>query len=176
MNTWQMTVESPIQAITLTATSKGIARLHLGAKDPLKEAPSGAPGFLKATADQLAAYFAGDLKTFDVPLDLQGTPFQKRVWEALLQIPFGQTWSYEQQALWLGNIKLTRAVGAANGRNPVAIIVPCHRVIGKNGTLTGYAGGVDKKQSLLELESGGRLLDTRLQQKPKRAVETWLAM
>jgi len=101
---------------------------------------------------QLRAYFRGALRVFDVPLDMQGTPFQKRVWRELEQIPFGETRSYSQIAEAVGAGKAVRAVGAANGANPVPIVVPCHRVIGGSGRLTGYGGGLELKKRLLELE------------------------
>ena len=110
-------------------------------------------------AEQLDAYFAGELRDFDVPLDMRGTPFQRRVWQALLSIPYGETRSYGEIAAAIGAPSASRAVGAANGNNPVSIIVPCHRVIGANGRLTGYGGGVHRKDALLALESGpARLL------------------
>ena len=102
--------------------------------------------------DQLAAYFAGELTEFNVDLDLAGTEFQRRVWGALCQIPYGETWSYSQLAGKIGSSRACRAVGLANGRNPVAIIVPCHRVIGANGSLVGYGGGLDRKALLLDHE------------------------
>ncbi|MCX5662366.1 MAG: methylated-DNA--[protein]-cysteine S-methyltransferase [Planctomycetota bacterium] len=104
--------------------------------------------------EQLAEYFAGERTAFDVPIKLVGGPFQQRVWEELVRIPFGETITYGQLAHRVGNPKASRAVGHANGRNPVAIIVPCHRVIGANGTLTGYAGGLENKQWLLAWERG----------------------
>lgn len=104
------------------------------------------------TARQLEEYFQGTRKTFDLPLRMNGTEFQKQVWEALLTIPYGETRSYSELAEQIGRPKAARAVGMANHRNPIAILVPCHRVIGKNGSLTGYAGGIDKKEMLLELE------------------------
>ena len=104
------------------------------------------------TERQLGEYFAGKRKSFSVALDMRGTRFQKDVWEALLAIPFGETRSYGQLAKQLGNPRATRAVGAANGRNPVSIIVPCHRVIGSSGKLTGFAGGLETKAHLLSLE------------------------
>jgi methylated-DNA-[protein]-cysteine S-methyltransferase len=101
-------------------------------------------------------YFAGRRNTFSVPLDMDGTKFQKNVWDALANIPFGETRTYGQLAKQLGNPKAMRAVGAANGRNPVAIVVPCHRVIGADGKLTGFAGGLEAKAHLLNLESPKR--------------------
>lgn len=103
-------------------------------------------------AHELAEYFAGRSRVFQVPLDLLGTPFQKRVWQALLEIPYGETWSYGRQAHHIGQPTASRAVAAANGQNKVSIIVPCHRVIGSNGQLTGYGGGLPRKQYLLDLE------------------------
>lgn len=105
--------------------------------------------------EQLAEYFAGERKQFDAPLRLAGTPFQQQVWRELTRIPFGQTISYAQLAQRIGRPTATRAVGHANGRNPISIIVPCHRVIGATGELTGYGGGLDKKEWLLEWERRG---------------------
>ncbi len=104
-------------------------------------------------ADQLDAYFAGKLRRFSVPLNLRGTPFQRQVWEQLFKIPYGEIRSYGQIAKALGRPKSARPVGQAVGRNPISIIVPCHRVIGTNGKLTGYGGGLHRKQALLELEA-----------------------
>ena len=101
---------------------------------------------------QLEQYFAGQRQQFDLPLDFQGTTFQQQVWQALLVIPYGETRSYKEIAVQLGNEKAVRAVGAANGKNPISIIAPCHRVIGSSGALVGFAGGLDKKQILLSLE------------------------
>ena len=107
---------------------------------------------LEEAKQQLAEYFAGQRQAFDLPLRMQGTPFQQKVWAALREIPYGETRSYGQIAAQVGNPKAGRAVGMANNRNPIAIIVPCHRVIGANGSLTGYAGGLSVKQELLALE------------------------
>lgn len=109
---------------------------------------------LTRTEAELKEYFAGKRGGFSIPLDLRGTSFQKQVWEALLGIPFGETRTYSQLAARLGNPKAARAIGAANGRNPISIIVPCHRVIGSSGELTGFAGGLDAKAHLLGLEEG----------------------
>jgi methylated-DNA-[protein]-cysteine S-methyltransferase len=111
------------------------------------------PGAFGAAVDQLEAYFAGELMDFDVELDLRGTEFQRRVWKALLTIPFGETRSYGEIAEQIGAPGAARAVGLANGHNPIAIVVPCHRVIGANGSLTGFGGGLDRKRTLLELEN-----------------------
>ena len=107
---------------------------------------------LKEAFRQLEAYLAGGLKTFALPLAPAGTPFQRRVWAVLETVPYGETWSYKQVAAAIGNPKATRAVGMANNRNPIAIVIPCHRVIGADGTLVGYGGGLDLKRRLLELE------------------------
>ena len=114
----------------------------------LTEAP-----FREAIA-QLDAYFAGRLRRFDLALAPEGTPFQREVWSALTEIPYGKTVSYSELARWIGRPAATRAVGAANGRNPLPIVVPCHRVIGANGSLTGFGGGLSIKRRLLDLEAG----------------------
>lgn len=108
---------------------------------------------LLETQKQLNEYFAGQRQKFDVPLDFEGTEFQQKVWQALLTIPFGETRSYKQIAEQIGNVKAVRAVGAANGKNPISIIAPCHRVVGTNGKLVGFAGGLENKDVLLKLES-----------------------
>ena len=108
---------------------------------------------LLETQKQLCEYFAGTRQQFDLPLDFEGTVFQKKVWQALLSIPFGETRSYRDIAEQVGNIKAVRAVGAANGKNPISIIAPCHRVVGVNGKLVGFAGGLNNKEILLRLES-----------------------
>ncbi len=112
--------------------------------------------------EELAEYFAGERQTFDVPLKLAGAPFQQRVWRELVRIPFGTTITYGELARRLGRPTASRAVGHANSRNPISIIVPCHRVIGADGKLTGYAGGIDKKQWLLEWEREARQCAVRI--------------
>ncbi|MCW7944153.1 cysteine methyltransferase [Streptomyces hygroscopicus] len=107
--------------------------------------------------DQLEAYFAGELKEFTLELRLEGTPFQRRVWQQLCLVPYGETRSYGELAEALGSPSASRAVGLANGKNPIGIIVPCHRVVGANGSLTGYGGGLDRKKRLLDFESGAAL-------------------
>lgn len=111
---------------------------------------------LQETVRQLQEYFAGERTEFSIPLAPQGTEFQKKVWKALLRIPYGETRSYGEIAQMVGNSKASRAVGMANHNNPIPILIPCHRVIGKNGKLTGYAGGLEKKTALLELERSGK--------------------
>jgi len=108
---------------------------------------------LLETQKQLNEYFSGQRQVFDLPLDFEGTEFQQKVWQALLTIPFGETRSYKQIAEQLGNVKAVRAVGAANGKNPISIIAPCHRVVGTSGKLVGFAGGLENKEILLKLES-----------------------
>lgn len=108
---------------------------------------------LLETQKQLNEYFSGQRKVFDLPLDFEGTEFQEKVWQVLLTIPFGETRSYKQIAEQIGNVKAVRAVGAANGKNPISIIAPCHRVVGANGKLVGFAGGLENKDILLKLET-----------------------
>jgi methylated-DNA-[protein]-cysteine S-methyltransferase len=151
------TIPSPVGELKLVASDKGLAailwendgpdRVKLGA---MTEQP--AHPVLVEAARQIGDYFAGARKTFSVPLDFHGTEFQKSVWAALLTIPFGETRSYAEIARQVGRPTAFRAVGAANGRNPISIIAPCHRVIGTNGTLTGFAGGLEAKALLLGLE------------------------
>lgn len=119
------------------------------------------PGHFTAVKDQLAEYFTGDRQTFDIALSFQGTPFQMKVWSALREIPYGALVSYQWIARRIGSPNAVRAVGAANGRNPISIIVPCHRVIGKNGRLAGYGGGLDVKQRLIQLENPAALENQR---------------
>lgn len=112
------------------------------------------PEILREAIKQFDEYFKGTRKEFDLKCEMVGTEFQKSVWKALTEIPYGETWSYKQQAIAIGNEKATRAVGGANSKNLISIIIPCHRVVGSNKSLTGYAGGLDKKKWLLEHESG----------------------
>ena len=159
MSSFYKTIPSPVGALKLVASDKGLTailwendkpgRVRLG---DMIEDPDNA--ILIETERQLGAYFAGTLTAFTVPLDFAGTDFQKSVWHALLTIPFGETRSYAEIARQIGRPSAVRAVGAANGRNPISIIAPCHRVIGSNGALTGFAGGLAAKERLLGLESG----------------------
>ena len=154
--TAQTTIKTPLGTLLLARTANGLAGVWFEGQthhpEPLTVVRRPDDALLRRAADQLHAYFAGETLAFDVPLDLQGTPFQRRVWQALLAIPGGQTRSYGQIARALGSAAAVRAVGGAVGRNPVSVIVPCHRVIGSDGSLTGYAGGVDRKRALLKLE------------------------
>ncbi|WP_078084051.1 methylated-DNA--[protein]-cysteine S-methyltransferase [Microbulbifer mangrovi] len=142
--------------IGIAASEAGLVGIDLqGGKRPLpvKEGwQRGANRWTDAAAEQLLAYFAGERQAFDLPLDASGTPFQQSVWRALCAIPFGETRSYRELAEAIGNPKAVRAVARANGANPLSIVVPCHRVIGADGTLTGYAGGLEMKARLLALE------------------------
>jgi methylated-DNA-[protein]-cysteine S-methyltransferase len=131
------------------------AEVHRMARYGISLPEPGSGPVLEATVAQLADYFDRRLKVFDVPLDLRGTPFQKAVWEELLTIPYGKTLTYGEIAMEVEHPRAFQAVGQANGANPVAIIVPCHRVVGRNGALTGYAAGVERKAALLQLEQAG---------------------
>ena len=148
-------VDSPVGPLTLVATNGALTGLYMDQQRHLPPAGTfGAPDatlFTEAIA-QLQAYFAGQRSEFTLPLALAGTPFQQRVWTALQDVPFGQTISYGQLAARIGQPGAARAVGLANGRNPVSIVVPCHRVVGSTGRLTGYGGGLQRKQYLLALE------------------------
>jgi methylated-DNA-[protein]-cysteine S-methyltransferase len=143
-------VETPIGPLLLTAED---GRLSGVAFADSAEARSSEPVLLEAEA-QLRAYFDGERERFELPLAPRGTPFQVSVWEALLEIPYGSTTTYSELAAAIGRPSACRAVGAANGRNPLAVIVPCHRVIGAAGALTGYGGGLERKRLLLALEAG----------------------
>jgi methylated-DNA-[protein]-cysteine S-methyltransferase len=141
-------VETPIGTLWLSATRDGLAEVAFA-----ERAAPGAPRELLAeAAGQLRAYFAGELERFDLPLAPHGTPFQRGVWDAVSAIPYGSTASYSEIAAAVGRPRACRAVGAANGRNPLAIVVPCHRVVGAAGALTGYGGGLERKRALLDLE------------------------
>jgi methylated-DNA-[protein]-cysteine S-methyltransferase len=152
------TMVSPVGELKLVASDKGLAAILWENDDPnrirLGEATENAMHpVLVETECQLKDYFAGKRNAFSVLLDFKGTEFQKKVWQALLEIPFGETRSYGDIAKQIGSAKAVRAVGAANGKNPISIIAPCHRVIGANGKLTGFAGGLETKAFLLNLEN-----------------------
>jgi methylated-DNA-[protein]-cysteine S-methyltransferase len=158
MTLHRKTIASPVGTLTLVASDAGLVailweddrpdRVRLGALSDAPDHP-----LLVHAERELGDYFAGRLTRFTVPLDMRGTDFQTSVWRALLTIPFGETRSYAEIATQIGRPTATRAVGAANGRNPISIIAPCHRVIGTNGALTGFAGGLAAKEYLLGLES-----------------------
>lgn len=144
-------IQSPVGLLKLTAGDTALTGVWLNAKGTPDRGR--ASGVLAEVEQQLAAYFAGKLQTFDLPLVLSGTPFQCEVWTMLRYIPFGETCSYAELADRIGRPAAVRAVGAANGQNPIPIVIPCHRVIGKNGTLTGFGGGLPMKKWLLTHES-----------------------
>ncbi len=139
--------------VSMQRSAIGINRIHLSSAAGPSPARISDPLLAEAAA-QMAAYFDGKLRCFDLPLDLGGTDFQRRVWDQLLEIPYGETRTYAQLAAAIRHPAATRAVGGANGQNPVAIIVPCHRVIRTGGGLGGYGGGLDAKRALLDLERG----------------------
>jgi methylated-DNA-[protein]-cysteine S-methyltransferase len=143
---------SPVGTIRLLAAGGALVGLHLDGRRDDRWLP--ADGFLDGVAGQLQEYFAGTRTTFDLPVHLMGTPFQVQVWSALADIPYGSTASYGEIARRVGRPGSARAVGAANGQNPVSIVVPCHRVIGAGGALTGYGWGVERKAWLLDHEQG----------------------
>ncbi|WP_406456863.1 methylated-DNA--[protein]-cysteine S-methyltransferase [Streptomyces sp. NBC_00876] len=149
--------DSPYGPLTLVATDGVLSGLYMtGQRHRPPEETFGVPdpGPFDEVIEQLDAYFAGELREFDLPLHLDGTPFQRSVWAGLRRIPYGETRSYGELAENLGKPGASRAVGLANGKNPIGIIVPCHRVIGASGGLTGYGGGLDRKQRLLAFENG----------------------
>ena len=157
------TIDSPVGALTLVAGDGGLVAILWAQDDPSRVrlgAMADDPdyGVLADTAVQLDGYFAGTRRAFDVPLDFRGTAFQRSVWAALMTIPYGETRSYTAIATQIGHPGASRAVGAANGRNPISIIAPCHRVIGSTGRLTGFAGGLAAKEWLLALEQRGTRL------------------
>jgi methylated-DNA-[protein]-cysteine S-methyltransferase len=146
------TIDSPLGELLIASDGHSLTAVHMNGtpgpgwrRDPVP---------LREGADQLHAYFAGELREFDLPLAAAGTPFQREVWEALRRIPYGETIGYGELAAAVGRPHAARAVGAANGRNPIAVVVPCHRVIGASGALTGYGGGLARKRLLLDLEAG----------------------
>jgi methylated-DNA-[protein]-cysteine S-methyltransferase len=152
-------IDSPVGPITLAGAGDVLTNVRM---EDQSHPPAGREAWVPDdcifpdVVAQLAAYFAGELTDFDVPMRFDGTPFQRRVWSGLLEIPYGETESYGQLAARIGKPNAARAVGLANGRNPVGIIVPCHRVIGSTGSLTGYGGGLDRKRMLLDLEHDHR--------------------
>ncbi|HEY5664921.1 MAG TPA: methylated-DNA--[protein]-cysteine S-methyltransferase [Ilumatobacter sp.] len=166
MNTNQLfriTMPTPIGRLTLVAADRALvaicwddtapdARVGRALGDDCVDVSAGEHAVLDRAVEQLGEYFTGTRRHFDLPLDPHGTEFQRRAWDALVRIPFGETISYGEQAAMLGDKNKSRAVGAANGRNPLPIVVPCHRVVGSDGRLTGFAGGLDVKAWLLDHE------------------------
>lgn len=144
----QFTMQSPLGFLTITEENGAITALFFGGD---REASPPTP-LLQEAQRQLAAYFSGTLQRFSLPLSPHGTPFQTAVWQALCAIPYGETRTYGEIATAVGKPSACRAVGMANHNNPIPIFIPCHRVIGRNGTLTGYAGGLERKRKLLHLE------------------------
>ena len=159
------TYESPIGELSLLSDGADLVGLYMEKHKHMREGPeawqqdSSLPLF-KAARTQLSSYFAGELKDFDLPVRLEGTPFQMQVWDALATIQFGTTSTYGKLAEQIGSPKAVRAVGLANGKNPISIVIPCHRIIGSNGTLIGYGGGIQRKQFLLDHEAkfSGKIL------------------
>jgi methylated-DNA-[protein]-cysteine S-methyltransferase len=147
-----MFTETPIGAILVAGDSEAIVEIHFAGAKPKPDWIRDDDAFPEAT-DQLRAYFAGELQTFALPLAPHGTDFQQSVWRALQQIPYGETTTYSTIADRIGRPAAIRAVGAANGANPIPIVIPCHRVIGSNGSMTGFGGGIDVKRQLLALEA-----------------------
>ncbi|MEO7371305.1 MAG: methylated-DNA--[protein]-cysteine S-methyltransferase [Ilumatobacteraceae bacterium] len=159
------TMDSPVGELRLVASDRGLRAILWGAQDVTRvasidsdELVEGSTPILERAIVQLEEYFAGGRRDFDLPLDPVGTPFQQSAWMVLRTIPYGQTMSYGQQASKLGDPNKARAVGAANGKNPLSIVVPCHRVIGSGGHLTGFAGGLEIKSWLLDHERQLRLI------------------
>lgn len=144
-------LNSPLGTLALKATDEGVSEILFSKEEPNSKP---VPEVLVSAVHQLTEYFAGERQAFELKLNPEGTDFQQKVWELLLDIPFGHTCSYLDLARLMGDEKTTRAVGSANGRNPLAVVVPCHRVIGRDNSLTGYAGGLHNKKWLLEFEQG----------------------
>jgi methylated-DNA-[protein]-cysteine S-methyltransferase len=170
-------VESPFGSLTAVASDAGVRAILWPADDPARAGLTGSTlrdgtsDVLDETARQLAEYFAGSRTAFELPLDLQATPFQLAAWRALAEIPYGETRTYAEQAARIGRPAAVRAVGAANGRNPVSIVLPCHRVVGGGGELRGFAGGLEVKAALLALErstlvSGSTLVSAEAGHRP----------
>ena len=149
-------IDSPIGPIAIDATVRGVCSISFGVRPAREDMQPGdlaaALPILDHAARELADYFAGSRRDFAIPLDAPGTEFQHRVWQELCRIPMGETISYQELARRCGDLNASRAVGAANGANPIAIVVPCHRVLAKDGTLHGYAGGLHVKRALLDHE------------------------
>ena len=152
-------LDSPLGRLVAVADGDAVLRIHFAGQKyspPIRSSwrENSACAPLRETIRQLREYFAGARREFTVPLAPEGTPFQREVWKALLSVRYGQTLAYSELAQRAGHPGCARAAGAANGRNPIAIVIPCHRIIGADGSLTGYAGGLERKRALLELEAG----------------------
>lgn len=167
---WKTILSSPAGDLHAYANSDALSALLFGDSEDIKKFDANAKfvepdshPILARLKQQLNEYFAGTRQDFDLPLEPVGSEFQLAVWNALREIPFGETRSYSQQAAMIGNPAAVRAVGAANGKNPISIVVPCHRVIGKNGDLTGFGGGLPIKQFLLDHERCGKAIERRAQ-------------
>ncbi len=160
MTRTHVVLDSPIGPMTVVADGETVVGIymddarHLPPAERFGPPDDGSSVVLKEADRQLGEYFAGERTIFDLPLAAEGTPFQRRVWDALCEIPYGETISYGELARRIGQPTASRAVGLANGRNPISVVVPCHRVIGSSGKLVGYGGGLSRKQTLLELEQG----------------------
>jgi methylated-DNA-[protein]-cysteine S-methyltransferase len=152
---------SPVGPLALVASPLGLSAIRWDGEVPAGVALDGGAAVLAEAASQLAEYFGGTRRVFDLPLDLVGTPFQREAWRALRDVPFGETLSYGEQARRLGRPAAARAVGAANGRNPLPIVLPCHRLVGSDGSLTGFGGGLWRKRALLEHEASVVTRSTR---------------
>jgi methylated-DNA-[protein]-cysteine S-methyltransferase len=146
-------VPTPVGQLTLVASPRGLRQVLWAGQSPPETSVAASSDVLEEATLKLGAYFAGDLRRFDLPLDLAGTEFQVAAWRALADIPYGTTISYGEQARRLGRPGAVRAVGAANGRNPLPIVLPCHRIVGADGSLVGFGGGLSVKQRLLEHEA-----------------------
>ena len=159
-------ITSPIGDLNVASTSKGICmlefdnqqRIDRAFKEFSSEIINEANEHINVLSKQLTEYFNTTRQSFDIPLDMHGTPFQKKVWQALLEIPYGSTRTYKDQSIAVGDLKAIRAVATANGANKISILIPCHRVIGSDGSLTGFGGGLWRKKYLLELESNQQKL------------------
>ena len=146
-------LDTPVGPVTVTATERAVTAVRFGAAGPAVGQAGDLPPVLRQAVEELREYFAGERREFTLPLAPAGTPFQQQVWTALREIPYGATCSYRRIAERIGRPKACRAVGMANNRNPIAIVVPCHRVVGASGALVGYAAGLEVKEKLLALES-----------------------
>lgn len=146
-------LDTPVGPVTVTATERAVTAVRFGAAGPAVGQAGDLPPVLRQAVEELREYFAGERREFTLPLAPAGTPFQQQVWTALREIPYGTTCSYGRIAGRIGRPKACRAVGMANNRNPIAIVVPCHRVVGASGALVGYAAGLEVKEKLLALES-----------------------